>query len=572
MRMKVYTASTMKEAIDKIKEDLGVDAQILYTRKYKDGGFLGLGAKEVFEVTAAVEDEANKKTSKKKTQEKKKSAPPPQPKTAATSVLPPSVLTQYKTNGTQEGVVLAEKTASPSPTPVNTPMFKSDLAQFMPVIQPAANTKKPAPPLPDNVGAKENPAASSTNAPGVNNVTNAPNAPIITNSTNAMMPTANVVDNTKTQQPTFNPQIPANLPNVSDATSRTNAPQRVNRADTPEFVGGFAAAEEQKPQRRRNSPRIIKANDVPTEKDEAFLTNRNEKNQNYEGNFDDAKKIKRLEDELAQMKALLAEVMSKEQPKEVLPLHEALRLQEVTQEILKDMAGKSGAGETLADWHTDAAKITLRSFLTQVVNFAGKITLTRKGGNIVALIGPTGVGKTTTLAKIAAKFVLEEGARTALITADTYRISAVEQLKTYSDIIGLPLDIVYSPEELRKAIRRHADKDLVLIDTAGRSQHNDFQMKELKDLLRVNRRIEKHLVISATTKERDAADIIEKFSVCEPDRVIFTKTDETNSVGMILNLLYQKELALSYFANGQSVPDDIIPASAEAFAELLLRE
>ena len=159
----------------------------------------------------------------------------------------------------------------------------------------------------------------------------------------------------------------------------------------------------------------------------------------------------------------------------------------------------------------------------------------------------------------------------ALITADTYRISAVEQLKTYSDIIGLPLDIVYSPEELKKAIRKHRNKQLILIDTAGRSQYNEYQMQELNELLSVDASIEKHLVMSSTTKNRDAADILERFSICSPDCVLFTKTDETSSVGLILNLLYKKKIALSYLTNGQSVPDDIVPASAEKLAEILLR-
>ena len=148
----------------------------------------------------------------------------------------------------------------------------------------------------------------------------------------------------------------------------------------------------------------------------------------------------------------------------------------------------------------------------------------------------------------------------------------MEQLKTYSDIIGLPLEIVYSPQELQTALHKFRQKDLVLIDTAGRSQHNEFQMKELVDFLAANPHIERHLVMSATTKDRDAADILEKFSVCAPDRVIFTKTDETASVGMLLNLLYGKELALSFLTNGQSVPDDIVPATPAALADVLLRE
>ena len=287
---------------------------------------------------------------------------------------------------------------------------------------------------------------------------------------------------------------------------------------------------------------------------------------------EDAEKIHKLEDELAQMKTLLAQVMSKDQPQGKVSIQEALRRQEVDESILKDMAARLPAGDTLLDSLDARAADVLAEYLGKTMNFSEGITLNKHGVRIVALIGATGVGKTTTLAKIAARFVLDHNIRAALITADTYRISAVEQLKTYSDIIGLPLEIVYSPDELKVAIHKHRDKDLILIDTAGRSQHNEYQMNELQDFLAVHSHIERHLVMSATTKQRDAADILEKFSVCNPDCVIFTKTDETSSVGIILNLLADKGIALSFLTNGQSVPDDIVPATPENLAELLLRE
>ena len=282
-------------------------------------------------------------------------------------------------------------------------------------------------------------------------------------------------------------------------------------------------------------------------------------------------KIKKLENEIAQMKALLAKVIGKDGDRGAISLHEALRRQEVNEEILSNMAANAGAGETLSDSQSREAKSTLVKFLTENINFSEGIRLNRHGVRIAALLGTTGVGKTTTLAKIAAKFVLEQGISAALITADTYRISAVEQLRTYSDILGLPLEIVYSPNELAKAINKHRNRDLILIDTAGRSQHNDYQMKELQEFLRANQRIEKHIVLSTTTKASDAKDILDKFSVCEPEKIIFTKTDETASVGLVLNLLFKQKLSLSYMTNGQSVPDDITPASAEALADLLLK-
>ena len=292
----------------------------------------------------------------------------------------------------------------------------------------------------------------------------------------------------------------------------------------------------------------------------------------HEPNPQNEEKIKRLEEEISQMKALLAEVLGRDSKKGTVSLHEALRVQEVDEEILTEMASQANAGETLVDVHTPAAKSTLIRYLNEHVKFSDGIKLNRHGVRIAALLGTTGVGKTTTLAKIAAKFVLEQKTDVALITADTYRISAVEQLKTYSDILELPLEIVYKPAELLSAIERHRDKDLILIDTAGRSQHNDYQMRELEEFLRVNPRIEKHLVISATTKFTDAKHIMNKFAQVEPDKIIFTKIDETASLGIIVNLLHDKKYSLSYITTGQSVPDDIDRASSDILANLLLKK
>ena len=283
-------------------------------------------------------------------------------------------------------------------------------------------------------------------------------------------------------------------------------------------------------------------------------------------------KIQRLEAEIAQMKALLAEVLGRDPKKGNLSLHEALKLQEVDEEILGEMATQSNAGDTLVDVHAPAAKSTLVNYLNEHLKFSDGVKLNRHGVRIVALLGTTGVGKTTTLAKIAAKFVLEQRTNVALITADTYRISAVEQLKTYSDILELPLEIVYNPQELSSALERHRNKDLILIDTAGRSQHNDYQLRELEEFLRVNPRIEKHLVISATTKVTDARQIMNKFAQVTPDKIIFTKIDETGSLGMIINLLRDSKYSLSYITTGQSVPDDIERANSDVLANLLLKK
>jgi len=193
------------------------------------------------------------------------------------------------------------------------------------------------------------------------------------------------------------------------------------------------------------------------------------------------------------------------------------------------------------------------------------------GRKITAFIGPTGVGKTTTIAKLAAKFAIQDRYNVALITADTYRVSAVEQLKTYSDIMGIPIYVVYTADELKRALDSSLDKQLILIDTAGRSPHNLEQLEELEKFLQIDDTIEKHLVLSATTKYKDALDIVENFSACSSDKVIFTKLDEARNIGTIVNLLYQVPIPLSYVTNGQNVPDDIELVDPQKLAQLIFR-
>ncbi|MBP2633185.1 MAG: flhF [Firmicutes bacterium] len=284
-------------------------------------------------------------------------------------------------------------------------------------------------------------------------------------------------------------------------------------------------------------------------------------------------KILKLQQELDSMKKILEQVINAvpQNKVETMSLFEALTENEVDSKIAEEIVTNILDEAVLKNKDLPETIDFLADYFEQAMRPARGIDIGIEQTKIVALIGATGVGKTTTIAKIAANFVLDKACSVALITADTYRISAVEQLKTYSDIIGVPLEIVYSPNELKLAIDKHRDKQLILIDTAGRSQHNEFQLEELRCLLSVVPDIEKHLVLSATTKYKDAVDILRKFSLCEPDKVLFTKVDETSTVGAIINLVYQYPITLSYITNGQSVPDDIVVADSKELAKLLLR-
>ena len=190
--------------------------------------------------------------------------------------------------------------------------------------------------------------------------------------------------------------------------------------------------------------------------------------------------------------------------------------------------------------------------------------------------GPTGVGKTTTIAKIASTFKLTNQARVALITSDTYRIAAVEQLTTYASILSVPIKVVYTPLEMKEAIDEFADYDLILVDTAGRSHKNLDQCNELLDLYNAIKQSDTEtelipfLVLSATTRLKDMRSIIEVHKALGELRLIFTKLDETGCVGDILNIVMYSKLPVAYTTFGQNVPEDIKKLDAQAIAKQLL--
>lgn len=189
---------------------------------------------------------------------------------------------------------------------------------------------------------------------------------------------------------------------------------------------------------------------------------------------------------------------------------------------------------------------------------------------VVALVGPTGVGKTTTVAKLAAQFALKRGLKVALITSDTFRIAAIDQLRTYADILGIPLHAVDSPADMAAAMRETAAFDVVLVDTGGRNHKDHLRMQELRELLAVLRPDETHLVCSATCNPRDAFSALESYLPLGVNRLTFTKIDEASAPGVILNLRVRCNQPLGYLSHGQSVPDDIIPADQADFTKLLL--
>lgn len=211
-------------------------------------------------------------------------------------------------------------------------------------------------------------------------------------------------------------------------------------------------------------------------------------------------------------------------------------------------------------------KIVLKLGKTEVLG------LSHGKARFVFFIGPTGVGKTTTIAKLASKLKLDRKMNVALLTADTYRIAAVEQLHTYADILGIPIKVVYSDTELKDAYNEMKDYDIVLVDTAGRSHRDKQQRDDIEKLIGAIPEEEREvfLVLSVTTKYRDLIKITEAYSEIANYRLIFTKLDETDTLGNIFNVKLLTGAPLSYATFGQKVPNDISRIDAQTIAKQLL--
>jgi len=214
----------------------------------------------------------------------------------------------------------------------------------------------------------------------------------------------------------------------------------------------------------------------------------------------------------------------------------------------------------------NAMKVIAREYLGDIKTIDTDIL---NKPNVYMFLGPTGVGKTTTLAKIAARLALVENKKIGLITADTYRIAAVEQLKTYSEILGIPLEVIYEASELQDAIDRFKDKDYILIDTAGRSHKSKELKSDYDDLVRYLKDVKIFLVMSMTTSFKDLKSIIDSYGFLKEYRLLFTKLDEATSYGNILNMKVLTGKPLSYFTIGQSVPDDIEVADRERIIQYI---
>ena len=285
--------------------------------------------------------------------------------------------------------------------------------------------------------------------------------------------------------------------------------------------------------------------------------------------------------ELDQMKALLNRIQKQGMPSAQLHLPPsllelygglvandvdpmiAMRLCEYTQRALLDQGGEEAVD-------SEKARLFMRRVISDFIPVASPIQLDPGRTRVAALVGPTGVGKTTTIAKLAAYAKLELKQRVALVTLDTFRVAAVDQLQQYAQILQVPIHVALTVEDLRSALRFYQDRTLVLIDTPGHSPKDGEVLGQLRRFLDELPEVETHLVLSATTKPRDMADIAQRFEPLKPGRLIFTKLDETSTYGPILSTLVRVKKPLSYLGTGQEVPQDLELATSRRVADLIL--
>ncbi|NLF71300.1 MAG: flagellar biosynthesis protein FlhF [Candidatus Anammoximicrobium sp.] len=212
----------------------------------------------------------------------------------------------------------------------------------------------------------------------------------------------------------------------------------------------------------------------------------------------------------------------------------------------------------------------LARLLESEIQVSGPLVVQSGKTRVVALVGPTGVGKTTTLAKLAADYRLRQQRRVGLVTVDTYRIAAVEQLRTYADIIDVPMEVATTPRDMRLAIDRLSGQELILVDTAGRSPRDGVRIQELKSLLAECRADEVHLVLSVASGEGCLKRTAERFAAVGVTSLLLTKLDEAGGLGGLPSLLRHTRLPLSYLTHGQNVPADIEVADGKKLARIMV--
>ncbi len=465
MKIKKFEAPSMKEALEKIKEEMGPDAFILGTKSIKKKGPLGFGDRNFLQVTAAVEETA----------------------------LP------SEEGGSSPRIDIRQDSESAFGKSAEVP--KSEPSRSEPIF---------------------------------------PKIPTYTAGGTTILPEDDLLDGRKPGGASFNQGFEAiygdalrkaKVPEPKARESKDGRSLREELAEVREMVAGLSGKETD---------------------------------------------LAPLQREIQDLKGLLYSVIRNQSPIAGLKLSPAMigQYQRMKDSGVEDNIAakliKMAHDKMKPEYHDQGKRIQafLRTLFAGLVDVADPKLVDPGRPRVMALVGPTGVGKTTTLAKLAAYAHLQAGSEVVLITLDTYRIAAVEQLKTYAKIMEIPVQVALNSSELRQAVQFHQDKALILIDTAGHSQRDEIGMDNLMQFFGNQEDIEVHLVLSATTKGSDLNDIVTRFAPLQPDYLLFTKLDETSQYGSLFTQMIKAGKPVSFVTTGQNVPEDFEFAGKELLAAL----
>ncbi|MBI3543582.1 MAG: hypothetical protein HY075_09945 [Deltaproteobacteria bacterium] len=546
MQVKKFEAPTMQEALNLVKTELGPEAIILSTKNHRKG--FGLLSKASVEVTAAVSDKSLQK------------------KTLTERLLPPGQREQVAGLGAGKQAEIYEEFTDHYKKRRDEREAREAKAQSRAQQQ----AQQPAPRMPDRSGLdalmNPQPGSQSTRVAGGGGAFAASNSAPKGNAKEARPP--RYIDITDDDDETTQAGATGYSRNGRVAQQAERAAERMS----PEARRGvhadadserMARAAEEAAYRRQQQQRSEAAAAAAAQPAQALSS-------------DDAGAIRALQDDIQYLKGMLEELKSEQ------VAASSARIPDVASEaaqaeynnLLRNGIDKKFATPLIRQIAQDKPAQLTEAIAVEMMNSL-KIEhpLDFKAGSgqrVFALIGPTGVGKTTTIAKLASQAILQKNLRVGLINVDSYKVAAVDQLATYAKILNVPFRQATNAAELDRALTEFKPLDLVLIDTSGRSQRDSGSLAEMKQLLSECTAARTLLILSATTRDQELYDIVTRFKLFNPSGLLFSKLDETSTFGCIYNVSVKTGLPLTYFTVGQRVPEDIEPASRERVADLIL--
>lgn len=507
MKLKTYTAETMAQALAQVRKDLGKDAMILHTRSYRVGAWLGLGGKNMVEITASSPSANNIA---------KRARPAPRVEQA------PQVQSPRETERQPEIVVQRGRTLTRQRLAAST-------IEAKPAMVPARRGDTPVAPTgpTDPRGLEGRDALFSDQSPRVPKLSEAPTPARIA------------------------PPPTTRLPSEPSSARHTLVRPEPTKPETSKPESGKPVVDENAQLRAQlESMQKMMGQVLESTRKTAVAVGSGKGDEN---------------------------LPSGEMPQPLFAIYRQLMDNDVPVDLADKLVGKVRDQLDSIELRDPivvrqsmlrAIEATIRTRSESLLNIDHHSATDRP--RVIALVGPTGVGKTTTVAKLAATYKLRHGKKVGLITSDTYRIAAVEQLKTYAGIIGLPLKVANTPQEMAEAVESLGNCDIVVVDTAGRSQNDQRRLEELAEFAAAAGPDETHLVLSTTVGDNVLRKTAERFRALGPDRCILTKLDEAVTTGPIAGLCDRIGLPLSFVTVGQEVPDDLEPARADRLARCVL--